>query len=137
MMDQLLAAAGAHTVDWPHKTECCGASLTLAGKDTVFRLVRELLQVADECGAECLAVGCPLCQANLDMYQSDAQARYGDVPSMPVFYFTQLLGLAMGVGLDRVGMDRLLVSPIPLLERLGLTELVAAQPKPGVAKWRA
>ena len=126
MMDELLTAAGAETVDWPHKTECCGASLTLAGRPTVFRLVREILQVARENGADCIAVGCPLCQANLDMYQSDAQGKYGDVPSMPVFYFTQLVGLAMGLAPKEVGLDRLLVSPVPLLEEKGLLAEEAA-----------
>jgi len=116
MMDNLLAGVGAEPVDWPHKTECCGASLTLAGRKTVFRLIRELLQKAEEFGADCIAVGCPLCQANLDMYQSDAQSSYGDVPSMPIFYFTQLIGLAMGIDATSIGMDKLLVSPFPLLE---------------------
>ena len=122
MMDNLLTATGAEPVSWPHKTECCGASLTLAGRPTVFRLVRELLQAARENGADCVAVGCPLCQANLDMYQSDAQAKYGDVPAMPIFYFTQLVGLAMGLSPGEIGMDRLLVSPFPLLKSKGFVD---------------
>jgi len=124
MMDDLVAASGAEPVDWSHKTECCGASLTLASRPTVFRLVRDLLKLAKENGAECVAVGCPLCQANMDMYQSDAQSKYGDVPSMPIFYFTQLMGLAMGVEPKDLGMDRLLVSPAPLLESKGFTSPV-------------
>jgi len=124
MMDDLLACAGAEPVDWPHRTECCGASLTLAGRPTVFRLVRELLQSARENGADCMAVGCPLCQANLDMYQSDAQAKYGDVPAMPIFYFTQLVGLALGEAPQALGLDRLLVSPFDLLADRKLSEPV-------------
>ena len=126
MMDDLMSAVGAEPVDWSHKTECCGASLTLASRPTVFRLVRELLKLAEENGADCMAVGCPLCQANMDMYQSDAQSKYGDVPSMPIFYFTQLIGLSMGVEPKDLGMDRLLVSPMPLLEEKGLLEKAVA-----------
>ncbi len=122
MMDELMRGVGAEPVSWPLKTECCGASLTLAGRKTVFRLVREIMQVAGENGAECIAVGCPLCQANLDMYQSDVQAKFGDVPSMPIFYFTQLVGLALGNDPKSLGMDRLLVSPDPLLEGKGFVE---------------
>jgi len=125
MMDELMEAAGAEPVDWPCKSECCGASLTLAGRPTVFRLIRELLQIAQENGAECIAVGCPLCQANLDMYQSDAQGKYGDVPAMPIFYFTQLTGLAMGLPANELGLDRLLVDPFRLLEEKGLVEPMA------------
>lgn len=126
MMDDLLEAAGAEIVDWGHKTECCGASLTLASRPTVFRLIRDLLQIAAENGADCIAVGCPLCQANLDMYQSDAQSKYGDVPSMPIFYFTQLLGLAMGAENKRLGFDKLIVRPHDLLESKGLAGVECA-----------
>jgi len=126
MMDNLMTASGAEPVDWSHKTECCGASLTLASRPTVFRLVRELLQIAAENGADCVAVGCPLCQANLDMYQSDAQAKYGDVPAMPIFYFTQLVGLAQGMTPEELGMDRLIVKPFDLLECRGFIQAVEA-----------
>jgi heterodisulfide reductase subunit B len=72
LVDDLMEAAGAEPVDWACKTECCGAALTLANQDTVVRLSGDLLQAAKEEGADVLAVVCPLCQANLDMYQRDA-----------------------------------------------------------------
>ncbi len=120
MMDVLMTAIGAEPVDWSHKTECCGAALTLSGRPTVFRLVRELMRMAKENGADCIAVGCPLCQANLDMYQSDARAHYGDVPEMPIFYFTQLVGMALGKDPKDIGLDRLLVSPFEMIESMQL-----------------
>ena len=82
--------------------------------------------MARENGADCIAVGCPLCQANLDMYQSDAQAKYGDVPSMPIFYFTQLLGMAMGADNDALGMGKLIVRPFDLLEEKGFAGVESA-----------
>ena len=78
MMDELMKAVGAEPLDWPYKTECCGAALTLAQQKTVKRLSGDVVQIAKENGADVLAVVCPLWQANLDMYQSDAEKMLGE-----------------------------------------------------------
>lgn len=119
-LDALMEAAGAEVVDWPSKTECCGAVLTLARKDTVVRLSGELVQTARDCGADVLAVACPLCQANLDMYQSDAEAALGQRLGVPVLYLTQLLGLALGIEAERLCLEKVIVDPLPLLVERGL-----------------
>jgi heterodisulfide reductase subunit B len=119
MLDDLMLAAGAEPVDWPYKTECCGAALTLARQKTVVRLSGDIVQMAKDCGADVLAVACPLCQANLDMYQSDAEQSLGRQLGMPVLYFTQLLGLAMGVERRRLQLEKVIVDPLPLLAEKG------------------
>ncbi|NQT19241.1 MAG: CoB--CoM heterodisulfide reductase iron-sulfur subunit B family protein [Planctomycetes bacterium] len=120
MLDDLMAAAGAEPVEWPYKTECCGAALTLAQGRTVVRLSGDVIDIAKENGADVLAVICPLCQANLDMYQTDAEARLGRQLGIPVLYFTQLLALALGLGPEQVCLDRLIVDPMPVLAEKGL-----------------
>lgn len=120
LLDDLMTAVGAEAVDWPFKTECCGAALTLARKDTVVRLSGEIVQIAKESGAEVLAVACPLCQSNLDMYQSDVELRSGQRLGLPVLYFTQLIGLAMGVDEERLQLTKSIVDPLPLLVGKGL-----------------
>ena len=122
LMDTLLEAAGADVVEWPFKTECCGAALTLARQDTVVRLSGRILEMARECGADAVAVVCPLCQANLDMYQSDVESRLGRRLGVPVLFFTQLLGLAMGLPLDKLGLEKVIVDPLPLLAGKGLIQ---------------
>ena len=112
-------------MDWPYKTECCGAALTLAKQKTVIRLSGEIVQIAKENGADVLAVACPLCQANLDMYQSDAEKLLGETLGVPVLYFTQLMGLAMGLPEDQLGLDKVIVDPVPTLCEKGLTEAEA------------
>ena len=109
-MDELVAATGAEPVDWPYKTECCGASLSMTSVGTVNRLGYRLLAMAREAGAECIAVACPLCQMNLDMRQADATKAHGPLPATPVLYITQLLGLSLGLSSEAVGLKALSVS---------------------------
>jgi heterodisulfide reductase subunit B len=119
-MDELMAAAGAETVDWPFRTECCGASLSMTNSDIVCRLTHRILSMAHESGADCLAVACPLCQVNLDLRQADAGKAHGPLRPMPVLYVTQLLGLALGLSPEALGIDALAVSPRTLLAKCGV-----------------
>jgi heterodisulfide reductase subunit B len=88
-MDRLLKVLGAEAIPWSYKTDCCGGSLTISKTEIVVRMVDKLMEMAREAGANCLVTACPVCMANLDMRSS------GDV-GLPVFYFTELAGLAMG-----------------------------------------
>jgi heterodisulfide reductase subunit B len=119
-MDDLMQAVGAKAVGWAYNIECCGASLSLTRTEIVLRLCRDILADAKARGADCLAVACPLCQSNLDLRQAEVEKAYGVRFGLPVLYFTQLLGLALGAGLGELGLDRLLVDPIPLLRSKGL-----------------
>jgi heterodisulfide reductase subunit B len=96
VMERLLAALGAEPVRWSFKTECCGGGFAVSRPDIVRRLGKRLYQTALEAGAECLVVACPLCHANLDMQQEAASRQLGGL-YLPVFYFTELLGLALGL----------------------------------------
>jgi heterodisulfide reductase subunit B len=114
-MDDLLTAAGMETVDWPYKTECCGATFSLTRTEIVLRLVADILQMAKETEADCISVACPLCHANLDMRQSDIEKKLGVKYEIPIFYFTQLLGMAFGLERSKLGIGRSLVSCKELL----------------------
>ena len=118
-MDQLLTAIGAEAVEWPFKTECCGASLSITRSEIVNRLSHRLLSMARQAGADCLAVACPLCESNLDLRQADATKAHGAIPETPVLYITQLVGLALGLSNKDVGLEALTISPEPLLAGIG------------------
>lgn len=120
LLDRLITALGAEAVDWSHKTECCGASLALARTDIVLKLVRDILQAAVDAGAECIMVGCPLCHANLDMRQRQINKRYGTHFELPILYFTQLVGLALGMTPKELGVNMLMTSPKKLLKARAL-----------------
>lgn len=118
IMEDLLTAAGAECLDWPYKTECCGGGFSLSRPDLVCKLVHDILREAQEAGADALAVACPLCQSNLDMRQSQAAKQFHANYQLPVFYFTQLLGLAVGLPTKLLGLERLLTSPQAALQKL-------------------
>ncbi|HEY3323228.1 MAG TPA: CoB--CoM heterodisulfide reductase iron-sulfur subunit B family protein [Planctomycetota bacterium] len=118
LMDKVMEAAGATPIDWPHKTECCGASCSITNTEIVMSLAKEILTMAKAAKADCIVTACPLCQLNLDMRQKDINAKFGQQFDLPVFYFTQLLGLAFGVEPKELGLGSLVVDPMPLLHSL-------------------
>lgn len=115
-LDRLLAALGAEVIDWPFKTDCCGASHSLARPDLVHTLVGKLYQEAQLRGANCIVTGCQMCQANLDLYQSEIAAELGVEVDLPVFYFTELVGFALGHPKTPRWLARHMVDPLPLLD---------------------
>ena len=102
------------------KAECCGGGFAAAETDIVIDLGGQVLQSAREAGAEAVVVACPMCQINLDTRQRAIDAYYGVRHDLPVMYFTQLMGLAFGYPVRKMGLQRLLVSPVPLLRAKGL-----------------
>jgi heterodisulfide reductase subunit B len=74
LMDEIVQTIGGESLDWSHKTECCGASLSISRTEIALRLVNSILEAAQEKGAECIAVVCPLCQSNLDTRQEIGRA---------------------------------------------------------------
>ena len=120
-MDELVNLVGAESVTWSYKTDCCGGSLVLSRTDVVRRLIQKLLDMALEAGADCLVTCCPMCQSNLDTRQGQLSKETGRNYRVPIFYFTELLGLALGLpGVDR-WLKRHLTSPRELLDAKGLS----------------
>ncbi|MER3513123.1 MAG: hypothetical protein C4310_00875 [Chloroflexota bacterium] len=106
-----MAALGATPVDWPEKTTCCGASLSLTRADIVLELSRNLIERARAAGADLIAVACPLCHANLDERQAQMHL---EMP-LPALYFTQLVALALGLGDEATALHTNMIDPRPTL----------------------
>lgn len=109
-MDGLIALAGGKPVDWAFKTECCGASHHISEPHAARKLIERIFEDATANGAEALATACPLCNLNLDMREKEINAgrvAAGKEPfDIPVYCFTELLGLAMGGSAKELGIDR-------------------------------
>jgi heterodisulfide reductase subunit B2 len=119
-MDRLLQVLGAGSIDWSFKTDCCGAGLAIARPDIIDVLVQRLYDRALASGAECFVVSCQMCQANLDLSQERISRKFGQDYYLPVFYFTELIGLAAGLPEAPKWLARHLVDPMPLLKTKGL-----------------
>jgi heterodisulfide reductase subunit B len=117
-MDHLVNVMGGESLDWPHKVECCGAGLALTRTDVVVNLADAIIGIAKDAGANCIAVACPMCQANLDLRQSDINNEKGRYYDMPIVYITQLLGLCLGISLEELGLQKLMVSPSRVVDSL-------------------
>ena len=127
-LDRLATALGADAVDWPRKTDCCGSIMGVARKDIMKSLVGRILDSAAEAGANAMMVACPLCHANLDVRQSEIVSEGLSRAPLPVFYFSELIGLALGVNETDTWWARHLTDPRPLLDGLGLLRAVTAVP---------
>ncbi len=119
-MDALLKALGATVHDWSYKTDCCGAGHTIARPDIVHTLVQRLYERALEAGAEAIVVSCQMCQANLDMPQTRIAEIFRKKYDLPVYYFTELIGVSWKGPEVKTWLSRHLVNPEPLLKRKGL-----------------
>jgi len=110
-LDKLIVSLGGEAIPFPLKSKCCGGSLIIPEEDMALGLIRKLLESAADNGAECLVTVCPLCQTNLDAYQSQVNKRFKTNYKLPVLFFTQLVGLALQIDDKTLGLDTNIVSP--------------------------
>lgn len=113
-MNQVLEALGAEARPWSYATDCCGGGLSLTKSGVAAKMVGKLAERAREAGAEAIVTSCPLCQINLEMRQAK------DRPKMPIFYFTELMGLAFGLERASRWWGKHLISPVGLLQGLSI-----------------
>ncbi len=111
-LDDVMEAVGATSLDWSYKTECCGGSLALTRDDVVESLVGGIVRMAAEAGADVIVTACPLCLENLEMRQGEE--------GLPVLYFTELLGLALGLEESGKWLNKHLTDSRPVLGSLRL-----------------
>ncbi len=119
-MDDLLEAAGAVNVDFPLKTACCGGAHTLSDSDTSTQLVLNLLQAAEDSGAEVIATECPTCHSGLEMHQIRAETQFGIKTKVKILYFTQLLGLALGLSARKLAIHENVSDSLDFLHEKGV-----------------
>jgi len=98
IMKEFLEALGATAVGFPAETLCCGSYQILANPDAALDVSATILDGATRAGAEALALSCPLCEFNLGKTQEELLGKGKISKEVPVYYFTQLLALALGLG---------------------------------------
>lgn len=127
--EELVAACGATPVDYLLRLSCCGGALIITNRRAALSLVRNLLECAVRANAAVIVTACPLCQVNLECYQKQVNREFGTNLNVPVMYFTQLIGLALGIPPKQLGIGSELVAVMPVIEQARQTEQpVAATP---------
>jgi heterodisulfide reductase subunit B len=120
IIERIVGALGATVIDWPYKTDCCGASLVLSKPGIVHVLVGKLYDMARRVGADAVVVSCQMCHMNLDMYQAQIERTWEMKFDLPIYFFSELIGLACGLkGADK-WMASHITESLSLLDRLGL-----------------
>jgi heterodisulfide reductase subunit B len=121
-METIVQALGATPLDWSYKTDCCGASAAVNDTEMAVNLMSKIMKDAIARGANCFVTTCPMCQLNLDVHQEKIRTTYGIAQSMPVYFITELIGVAIGVPPKDMGVDRHFVDAMELLRELNLYE---------------
>lgn len=122
IMEKLVKALDAMPVEFSFKQECCGASFSASKPKIANELSYKIINSAKEQKADCIMVACPLCHVNLDLKQRDIEEQFNQELKIPIFYFTQLLGLAMGLDAKELSIDSHFVDTKGLLKEKGIIE---------------
>jgi len=133
-LDRLMKSLGAEVVDFPLKSHCCGGHMTQISEQVALELIHRLLTNAYEYEADLIVTLCPMCQLNLDAYQDSANKYFKTDYHIPVLYFTQMIGLALGMQPDELGIGKEFVDATLVLNKIGVeapTEPKVSKKKPG------
>ena len=103
-LDELIGALGAETVDYAEKLDCCGAALMYGNSDSALSLAGSKIKALQNLVVDGLVVSCPACQSMFDSKQKDAETAVGAKLNLPVVYYTQLLGLALDIEEEKLGL---------------------------------
>lgn len=122
MMEKLIETLGAAPIDFAFKQECCGAAFSATKPEMANELSFRIISAAKEQKADCIMVACPLCHINLDLKQKDIENQFGKELKMPILYFTQVIGLALGLDVKSLSLDSHFVNTLDLLKEKGMIE---------------
>jgi heterodisulfide reductase subunit B len=127
-MEPLIRAAGAEVFPWKMGGRCCGAAHMSTQREVGTALVAGILEAAN--GADAIVTVCPMCQMNLEAFQGIAGRAAGKDLHISVLYLPQLIGLALSLDADKLGLQMNLAFDVALQQRISGAAL-AADP------WRA
>jgi heterodisulfide reductase subunit B len=117
-MDRMLEALGANAAPFSLKTFCCGGHMAQISEETAFEMIHKIVKNAVESGADAIVTVCPMCQLNLDVYQGDANNFYGTDYRIPVLFFTQVVGLALGLSPKELGFGQEFVEARSIMDKI-------------------
>jgi succinate dehydrogenase / fumarate reductase, cytochrome b subunit len=120
-MERVFETVGATPIYYSGRTQCCGWPIASYAPEQSFKMAGGRIQEAIAAGADCLVTPCPLCHLNLDSRQPEVEKAMGQTLGLPVLHLPQLIGLALGIEPRQLGLERHIVSTLPVLKKLGLS----------------
>jgi len=120
ILSNLLSALGAEVVDNPFKIECCGSYHTIENKEIVSKRAHRITNFALERGADSIVLSCPLCRFNIDVRGKEAESMFKGFKQIPVYYYTQLIAIALGLDPSVCSFEEHAVDPSLLLKKKGV-----------------
>lgn len=118
IMDRLIKTLKAEPVDFGLKAFCCGGPIFMPQEEAAADIIYRILKDAKKAGAEVIITVCPLCHLMLDARQKAMEQRHNEKIGIPVLYVTQLVGIALGLGPEELGLSMNSVSPMPMVEKV-------------------
>jgi len=117
-LDKLINITGARTIIYPEKLKCCGAGILAVNEDTAYSLARPKLKELSKDSTDAMVLMCPFCSVMYDDNQKKIEQKFQEQYTLPVLYYPQLLGLAMGLEPKALGLQMNRVSTKKLLEKM-------------------
>ncbi len=118
ILEKLIKTLKAEPLDFRLKTFCCGGPIFMPQEEAAEDIAYKILKEAKKEGAEVIVTLCPLCHLMLDAKQKAIENKRGETIGIPVLYVTQLVGIALGLGPEELGLNMNAVSPITLVEKV-------------------
>ncbi len=118
ILEKLIKTLKAEPLDFRLKTFCCGGPIFMPQEEAAEDIAYKILKEAKKEGADVIVTLCPLCHLMLDAKQKAIENKRGEKIGIPVLYVTQLVGIALGLGPEELGLGMNAVSPMPVVERV-------------------
>lgn len=117
-LEDIIDAIGAEPVQFSERLSCCGFPVLMMNKMNALRLTEDVIKRAKEQGADCIVTPCPLCHLNLDAYQPDIEQTAGSRFNIPILHLSQLIGMAVGISMDDLGIKKHIVDTTKIVTLL-------------------
>lgn len=119
-LERIFETVGATPIDYSGRTQCCGWPISSYAPEQSFKIAGGRIGEAIAAGADCIVTPCPLCHLNLDSRQPEVEKVVGHKLGLPILHLPQLVGLALGLKPEALGLERHIVSTLPVLQKLGI-----------------
>jgi len=117
-LDELIRLTGAESIVYKEKTRCCGAGVLAISEELAYSIARTKLFELSQNSVDALVLMCPFCSIMFDDNQRKIEQKFQEQYSLPVLYYPQLLGIALGIDEKALGLRMNRVSTKGLMEKI-------------------